>query len=115
LLDTVRNDKEENYNLLDKSMIRRLTIWHVKAFCKQCHEKKLNVSAFIKGLEAEFKLVSDYSTEIELEQELKFLEMARRFQQTFDPSSVPKVKKAKMIHTTEDGEDKPAEKEEDQD
>jgi hypothetical protein len=34
LLNTVRNDKEENYNLLDKQMIRRLSIWYIKSLCE---------------------------------------------------------------------------------
>ncbi len=38
LIDTVRNDKEENYNLLDKKLIRALNIWYVKAYCHKCHE-----------------------------------------------------------------------------
>ena len=96
----MRNDKEENYNLLDKKLIRALTIWHVKAYCHKCHEKKMPVADFIKGMEKEVKHVTDFLTELELEKELKLLDMARRYQQTFDP--IPK-KRAKMIHTTEDG------------
>jgi hypothetical protein len=96
----VRNDKEENYNLLDKQLIRSLTIWHVKAYCHHCHDKKMSVADFIKGMEKEVKHVSDFMSEIELEKELKLLDMARRYQQTFDP--IPK-KRAKMIHTSEDG------------
>ena len=93
-------------------MIHRLTIWHVKAYCHQCHENKMAVAEFIKGMEKEVKHVTDFQTEIQLEQEINMLSMARRFQQTFDPAScpAPKVKKPKMIHTTEEGEEaKPAE------
>ncbi len=76
----MRNDKEENYNLLDKKLIRALTIWYVKAYCHKCHEKKMPVADFIKGMEKEVKHVTDFLTELELEKELKLLDMARRYQ-----------------------------------
>lgn len=40
LLDTVRNDTEENFTLLDKGMIRELTAWHIKALCRRSQTKK---------------------------------------------------------------------------
>ena len=45
----------------------------------------MTVADFIKGLEKEVKHVSDFMSEIQLEKELKLLDMARRFQQTFEP------------------------------
>ncbi len=74
---------------------------------------KMNVGDFIKGMEKEFKHVTDFMSEFELEKELKLLNMARRYQQTFESLPVQK-KRAKMIHTSEDGEEppKPAEEEE---
>lgn len=71
----------------------------------------MTVADFIKGMEKEVKHVSDFMSEIELEKELKLLDMARRYQQTFDP--LPK-KRAKMIHTSEEGEE-PAKPEEEED
>jgi hypothetical protein len=69
----------------------------------------MSVADFIKGMEKEVKHVSDFMSEIELEKELKLLDMARRYQQTFDP--IPK-KRAKMIHTSEDGQEQTAKAEE---
>jgi hypothetical protein len=69
----------------------------------------MSVADFIKGMEKEVKHVSDFMSAIELEKELKLLDMARRYQQTFDP--IPK-KRAKMIHTTEEGQDAPKPEEE---
>lgn len=86
-------------------MIRSLTIWHVKAVCHQCHERKLGVTEFIKAMEAEFKHVSDFMTEIELAPEIKMLEMARRYQKCYDPQAKP-IKRPKMKETTEEGEEK---------
>ena len=45
----------------------------------------MTVADFIKGLEKEVKYVSDFMSEIQLEKEMKLLDMARRYQQTFEP------------------------------
>ncbi len=74
----VREDKEENYNLLDKLMIRKLNIWYLKALCHKAHN--ISVGDFIKMMEKELKHVSGYQSEVELDSELKIMEMATRYQ-----------------------------------
>jgi hypothetical protein len=78
LLEKVWSDKEENFNLLDKQLIRKMTIWYLKALCHQTHGKP--VADFIKMMEKEFKHVADFQSELDLEPERNLLEMARRYQ-----------------------------------
>lgn len=92
LLDTVRSDKEEQYNLLDKGMIRKLTMWHVKALCHECRSKKRGVSDFVKALEKEFKYINDFESESDLSQELQMLNMAKRFAENSDKQSEEEVR-----------------------
>jgi hypothetical protein len=95
----VWTDKDENFNLLDKILIKKLTIWHLKAFCNQSHGHK--VSDFIKLLEKEFKHITDSAAELELEAERALLSMSRRFQEAYEP--LPKKKHPKMKETSEEG------------
>ena len=82
-----------------------MTIWHIKALCHQTHG--MSVGDFIKMMEKEFKHVTDFQSELDLEPERKLLEMAKRYQLQFDP--VPKAKKhPKMKETTEEGDEKSA-------
>jgi hypothetical protein len=78
LLEKVWSDKEENFNLLDKQLIRKMTIWYLKAQCHQTHGKP--VGDFIKMMEKEFKHMTDSQSELDLEPERKLLEMAKRYQ-----------------------------------
>jgi DnaJ-class molecular chaperone len=58
LLTKVWEDKEENFNLLDKDMIRKLNIWYLKALCNKTHA--IPVGDFIKMLEKELKHVNGF-------------------------------------------------------
>jgi hypothetical protein len=80
LLDTVRKDPDENYNLLDKSLIKSLTVWYIKAFCKNSQTKKPTVKDFIKTFEKELKSLKEVEN---LEDEIKLLEMARRYNECY--------------------------------
>jgi hypothetical protein len=58
-------------------MLRKLNIWYLKALCNKAHN--ISVGDFIKMMEKEFKHVAGYQSEIDLDAELKLLEMAKRY------------------------------------
>ncbi|TNV84393.1 hypothetical protein FGO68_gene805 [Halteria grandinella] len=91
LLVTVREDKEENYNIIDKNLFKKLQIWHLTATCRESIKKKRMAIEFIKIMEKELKLMNSHmhlqleetkeQRDASIQSELELLEMARRYHQ----------------------------------
>lgn len=73
LLDKKDKDKDENYTLLDKALIDKLRVWHIKALYQSQKKKKKDILDFILAFDSELNKIEDYESKPELELESKML------------------------------------------
>ncbi|CDW76908.1 UNKNOWN [Stylonychia lemnae] len=81
MLDQAENDPDSTFTLIDRSLIRKLRIWYIKAKYNDQKRNKRDIIDFILALEREINKLSDNQTEIQIQLELKMIELAKRLKQ----------------------------------